>query len=172
PFLISVGAVDQQQTASVADDTIAPWSAFGHTADGFAKPELSAPGRYMVAAIPDDSAFAGMFPDRVVSPGYMWMSGTSFSAPVVAGAAAQILARHPDWTPDQVKGALMLTAQYLPNANGFSAGVGEVDGLVAAYGIDGTPPNPNEGLDTFVGPDQVTGTPAFDQAAWASFVAS
>ena len=41
------------------------------------------------------------------------MSGTSFAAPVVAGAAAQLLARHPNWTPDQVKGALMLTARPL-----------------------------------------------------------
>ena len=37
----------------------------------------------------------------------MRLSGTSFAAPVVAGAAAQILAGIPNWTPDQVKGALM-----------------------------------------------------------------
>ena len=32
-------------------------------------------------------------------------------APIVAGAAAQILSAHPSWTPDQVKGALMATAR-------------------------------------------------------------
>ena len=36
--------------------------------------------------------------------------GTSFAAPIVAGAAATMLSRHPDWTPDQVKGALMASA--------------------------------------------------------------
>ena len=101
----------------------------------------------------------------------MWMSGTSFAAPVVAGAAAQILARHPDWTPDQVKGALLLTAAYLPNADWQAAGVGEVDAATAAS-LDFTPPNPNENLDTFVSSNPTTGQPVFDAAAWADAVSS
>ena len=113
PFVITVGATDQGQTSTTGDDIAAPWSSYGHTADGFAKPELSAPGRYLVMPVPVDSTIAAALPDRVVAPGYMWMSGTSFAAPVVSGAAAQLLARHPDWTPDQVKGALMLTARSL-----------------------------------------------------------
>jgi len=36
--------------------------------------------------------------------------GTSFAAPFVSGVAANLLALHPGWTPDQVKGALMLSA--------------------------------------------------------------
>jgi len=172
PFVITVGALDQQGTTDPLDDTTPSWSAYGQTADGFSKPDISAPGRYLVMPVPMGSSIPNTVPDRVVAPGYMWMSGTSFAAPVVAGAAAQILARHPDWTPDQVKGALMLTANYVPNANGFSAGVGAVDGFVAAYGIDGTPPNPNENLDAFVTSDSSTGGPAFDQAAWSSAVSS
>jgi hypothetical protein len=34
------------------DDTTAPWSAYGYTYDGFAKPEIGAPGRYMVGPVP------------------------------------------------------------------------------------------------------------------------
>ena len=45
PFLITVGAADTNDTLTTADDYAAPWSAYGHTADGFAKPELGAPGR-------------------------------------------------------------------------------------------------------------------------------
>ncbi len=78
---------------------MAPWSSYGHTVDGFAKPELSAPGRYLVMPVPATSMIATALPDRVVAPGYMWMSGTSFAAPVVSGAAAQLLARHPRGRP-------------------------------------------------------------------------
>jgi serine protease AprX len=169
PFVISVGATDQLQTADDADDTIAPWSAYGHSLDGFAKPDLSAPGRYMIAPVPPTASFPTLLPDRVVAPGYMWMSGTSFAAPVVAGAAAQILARHPGWTPDKVKGALMLTARYLPNA-GWAAGVGEVD--AAAASAVAAPPNPNENLNAFVVADPATGASTFDDTTWAATVSS
>ena len=90
-----------------------------------------------------DGTIAKTVPDRVLAPGYMWMSGTSFSTPVVSAAAAQILARHPGFTPDQVKGALMLAANYLPNVSGGAAGVGEIDAGVASTFDD--PPNPNVG---------------------------
>jgi len=171
PFIITVGATDQNQTADPSDDTIAPWSAYGYTADGFSKPDIAAPGRYMVMPVPMGTTIPGAVPDRVVSPGYMWMSGTSFSAPIVSGAAAQILARHPDWTPDEVKGALMLTSAYLPNVDTQAAGVGEVDAATAAS-LDFDPPNPNENLDTFVSSDGSGSAPTFDQAAWASAVSS
>jgi serine protease AprX len=171
PFIITVGALDQNLTSDPSDDTVPYWSAYGFTADGFSKPDIAAPGRYMIMPVPAASTIAAAEPTRVVAPGYMWMSGTSFAAPVVAGAAAQIIARHPDWGPDQVKGALMLTSYYLPNVGWQEAGVGEVDGASAA-GLTSTPPNPNENLDTFVSPDPTTGQPTFDQAAWASAVST
>jgi subtilisin family serine protease len=43
--------------------------------------------------------------------GYAFESGTSLSAPIVSGAAALLLSRHPDWTPDQVRARLIATAQ-------------------------------------------------------------
>jgi serine protease AprX len=167
PFIITVGALDQSGTADPYDDTVPYWSAYGYTMDGFQKPDLAAPGRYMVAPVPMGSTLATTAPDRVVAPGYMWMSGTSFASPVVAGAAAQILARHPEWTPDQVKGALMLTSNYLWASPG--SGVGEVDAAAAAT-LPFTPPNPNENFYAFVHPDATTGVPAFDQASWVDAV--
>ena len=171
PFIITVGALDQNQSADPSDDTVAPWSAYGYTADGFSKPDISAPGRYMVMPVPMGTTIPNAVPDRVVAPGYMWMSGTSFASPVVAGAAAQILARHPDWTPDQVKGALLLTAGWVGVADWQAAGVGEVDAATAAS-LDFTPPNPNENLDTYVSTDPTTGKPMFNSAAWASGVST
>jgi serine protease AprX len=171
PFVITVGAADQHQTADPSDDTIAPWSAYGYTADGFSKPDLVAPGRYMIMPVPLGTTIPNTVPDRVVDPagGYMWMSGTSFSAPIVAGAAAQILARHPNWGPNEVKGALMLTSTYLGGVNWQAAGVGET-GAGSAAMLDFTPPNPNENLDTFVTTNPLSGARSFDQAAWASAV--
>ena len=170
PFVITVGALDQNGTSDPSDDTVPSWSAFGKTMDGFGKPDVSAPGRYMVAPAPMDGTIAKMVPDRVLAPGYMWMSGTSFSTPVVSAAAAQILARHPGFTPDQVKGALMLAANYLPNVSGSAAGVGEIDAGVASTLDD--PPNPNVGLYQFVTGNPVTGLRTFDAASWASYLAS
>ncbi len=169
PFVITVGAFDQNGSSMTWDDTVAPWSAYGTTADGFHKPELSAPGRWLVMPVPANSTLAGQLPDRVVEPGYMWMSGTSFAAPVVSGAAAQLLALHPDWTPDQVKGALMLAARPLNDPN-LAGGVGEVDAAAAAS-VDYAP-NPNDGLDAYVTQNPSNGQPVFDSASWAEAVAS
>jgi subtilisin family serine protease len=116
--------------------------------------------------VPMDSTTPAHVPDRVVAPGYMWMSGTSFAAPVVAGAAAQLLAIHPEWGPDEVKGALMLSAVYIPD---MGAGVGEIDASVAAS-FDFTPPNPNENFYDFVETDPATGYRFFNEANWASYV--
>jgi serine protease AprX len=164
PFVITVGASDLNGTPGVAaDDLAAPWSAYGYTLDGFAKPDLGAPGRVLIAPVPQASTMAKEHPERVVYSGYMWMSGTSFAAPVVSGAAALVLAYHPNWTPDEVKGALMLSAQ--PTAAGMALGVGEVNAKAATQ--VSSPPNPNLALNQFVGSDGAGGY-AFDAASWAS----
>ena len=167
PFVITVGAADTNATVDTSDDFAAPWSAWGATNDGFEKPELSAPGRYMIGPVPSSSALPGLMPDRVTEPGYMWMSGTSFAAPVVSAAAAYVLAEHPTWTPDQVKGALMVSAADPAGYSGNGAmGVGEVQAAAAAA-TDGTA-NPNLGLDRFASVDPTTGLNTFDSDTWAT----
>jgi serine protease AprX len=158
PFVITVGATDLAGTASADDDTMAPWSAWGWTRDGFAKPDLSAPGRYLVAAVPAGSTLARALPDRLSDGDHVRMSGTSFSAALVSGAAAQILALHPGFGPDQVKGALMLKANAMPLVTTRAEGVGELD--VAASAAVSSPPNPNLGLRQFVSGSE------FDDVAW------
>jgi subtilisin family serine protease len=125
----------------------------------------------MVGAIPLASSLALERPDRIVEPGYLLMSGTSFAAPVVSGTAAYILARHPNFTPDQVKGALMLTARPTPNALPRSTGVGEV---AADRAVDvANPPNPNHALNQFVVPDPAGGNGrVFDDATWTTYASA
>jgi serine protease AprX len=164
PFVMTVGAADLGTSFGRWDDTIAPWSAWGYTEDGFAKPEISAPGRYMVAGVPSTATLTSERPDHVVSTGYMQLSGTSFAAPVVAGAAAQLLARHPSWTPDQVKGALMLTAAPIGT---MASGVGELN-QGRALGV-GNPPNPNSNLNAFKVSDPNGGL-VFNSASWVDTV--
>jgi serine protease AprX len=167
PFVITVGAADIAGSVSTGNDFAAPWSSHGATPDGFTKPDLSAPGRYMVGAVPAGATLALERPDRIVAPGYMQLSGTSFAAPVVAGAAAAILAQHPDWTPDMVKGALMVSAKPMASAVQFTAGVGEVDAAAAAAVV--APPNPNAALNAFVYVDLLAGgLRSFDAASWTS----
>jgi serine protease AprX len=167
PFVITVGADDVDGSTSTLDDTAAPWSAYGYTLDGFAKPDIAAPGRYIVGPAPAGSTLALERPESVVSPGYIQLSGTSFAAPIVAGGAAQILATHPTWTPDQVKGALMVTASRTPAAAPLSEGVGIID-VSKAVALTAAP-NPNLALRAFVKPDLAGGgSLAFDAASWAN----
>jgi serine protease AprX len=166
PFVITVGAADISGSVGTPNDFQAPWSAYGYTLDGFAKPELGAPGRYMVGAVSSNATLTSQYPAAVTAPGYMELSGTSFAAPVVSGAAAILLALHPTWTPDQVKGALMLTASPT-SASPMALGVGEVDAAKAAALTN--PPNPNLALNRFVVADPTGGSvPVFDAASWTS----
>ena len=131
------------------------------------KPEVSAPGRMLIGAVPQSSTLAQERPDRMVAPGYLTMSGTSFAAAIVSGAAADILALHPGWTPDQVKGALMVSARPLSDDPPSGAGFGEITADGAAKVSD--PPNPNLALNRFLIADPHGGPiPVFDEARWTT----
>jgi serine protease AprX len=166
PFVITVGAIDLEGSTVAAKHEVPGWSAYGFTLDGFRKPELAAAGRYIIGPVPSNATLKLAKPDNVVAPTYMRLSGTSFASPIVAGAAAQLLARHPSWTPDQVKGALMQRARFVPEEGlTGAAGVGEINASRAA--AVPRPGNPNLALNRFVVPDP-TGVkaPSFDAASW------
>jgi serine protease AprX len=165
PFVITVGASDIGRSVSTWDDVAAPWSAYGYTLDGFAKPDLAAPGRYMVGPVPVSSTLYSERADHVVDTGYMELSGTSFAAPVVSGVAALILGQHPEFTADQVKGALMLGTKPMPQAANLSVGVGEVNAW-RSLGY-ANPPKANKALNAFVVSASGASGRVFDSASWA-----
>lgn len=65
------------------------------------KPDISAPGLNILAAYSAGSS---------TPPEFNIISGTSMSSPHVAGALALMRALHPEWTPAEIKSALMSTA--------------------------------------------------------------
>ena len=141
PRVITVGAFDDNGTLERADDSEAAFSSRGLTLDGIRKPEILAPGRRIVSVLPADSTLGRQAPSaNWLSPGYATMSGTSFSAPQVAGAAALLLERKPNWRPDQVKWTLMQTLREIPGASAGALDIG------AAMKYEGTPGAANQGL--------------------------
>ncbi|HSM55568.1 MAG TPA: S8 family serine peptidase, partial [Candidatus Sulfomarinibacteraceae bacterium] len=91
-------------------------------------PHVAAPGVDILAAYGTDNAEE-----------WSMISGTSMASPHVAGAAALLMALHPDWTPAEVQSALMTTAwtdvlkeDATTPADPFDMGSGRVDLNVAA----------------------------------------
>ena len=138
PFVITVGATDDRQTVLNQDDTIASFSAYGTTEMGQLKPDLVAPGRNIIMHLPDAQLLTmpQAHPDHLVNGGeFFKMSGTSISAPMVAGAAALLLQDEPNLVPGQVKYRLMATAnKSWPGYDLSRSGAGYLDVTAALQG--------------------------------------
>ncbi|MFI5684802.1 type VII secretion-associated serine protease mycosin [Streptomyces sp. NPDC051636] len=95
---------------------------------------VAAPGVDMISTVPRG--------------GHCSESGTSFSAPYVAGVAALIKAKHPKWTPREVVAQIEQTAERSVAGHDIRVGWGVVD-PVRALTDDDHPierPDPHEGL--------------------------
>jgi serine protease AprX len=170
PLAFTVGAFDTMNTAGPGDDTLAPWSSGGKTMDGFQKPDLVAPGRRIAGPLPASSALDAQAPaGNRVANGYAEINGTSFAAPQVAGAAAIIFQVHPDWSPDNVKWALIAKKGAHPR----NTNIGALS-LSSAYNIAGAPNRANQGVPALVcapGSSCLTGSTVasnWDSSSWSS----
>jgi serine protease AprX len=161
PYVITVGAVDDQGTPNTSDDVIPSWSSQGTTQDGLTKPDVLAPGAHIVTTLAPGSDFANLCPTCVINNDYFQVSGTSLAAPIVSGIAADLVTAHPDWTPDMIKGAIVNTATSLPN------GGNEVN-AIAAYWANGSELVANQGVSpsTLIDPD--TGDIDYNAASWSA----
>jgi serine protease AprX len=166
PFVVAVGAAETGGTVGQADDTLAWWSSFGVTQEGYGRPDLLAPGRWIPSTLASPtSALARQFPDRVLDPAHMWLSGTSMAAPVVAGTAALIFQAHPEYTNDAVKWLLMQTATRLPGVTGSGAGEVHAGAALSHTGPLGVA---NSGLrisQHLIGPN---GETTYSSSSWSS----
>ncbi|MBN3544985.1 S8 family serine peptidase [Fictibacillus barbaricus] len=121
----SPGAADAALTIGAVDksDEIAYFTSKGpRYGDKGLKPDLSAPGVDIVAARSGLSSGSGS---------YRSMSGTSMATPHVAGAAALLLQKNPDWNGTQLKEALMSTSKKL-DYSPYHIGTGRLDVPAAA----------------------------------------
>jgi minor extracellular serine protease Vpr len=86
-------------------DILAGFSSQGPTAVDFAvKPDVSSVGVNVLSSITCVGKGPGCPGD---GSGWAFFSGTSMSTPHIAGSAAVLLDLHPDWSPAQVKSALV-----------------------------------------------------------------
>jgi serine protease AprX len=162
PYVISVGAVDDQGTRSIYDDKMASWSSRGTTQDGVAKPDVYAPGSGIVSNLAPGSAFTAMCPACIVDGQYIRAGGTSMAAPMVSGTVALLLELNPALTPNQVKG--LLTSSDRP----LSEGVDEISAAQADKQISQAPSRAaNQGLTPNTLVDPATGEIDYTRSSWS-----
>jgi serine protease AprX len=128
PFVITAGSLDDQGSLAEQDDRESLFSSRGPSLDGFAKPDVLAPGRRVVSlradptsrnATEDNSGKgssksdnSGRGKNATTSQSfdatlYLRMSGTSVSSAMTAGVAALVLSHHRDYSPTKIKSAIV-----------------------------------------------------------------
>ena len=134
PSAITVGAIDTKGTATYSDDEVTAYSSRGPTwYDGYAKPDIVAPGYKLVADVATNGWLYEEYPGSLVvaqgedDPNLISLSGTSMASAVTTGVVAVMIeanryaaARVGAFTrisPNTIKAALQFTAYPLPTTD-------------------------------------------------------
>jgi hypothetical protein len=119
----SILAGENQGSQAPVPPAIAGFSSRGPSlvADGdLLKPDIAAPGVDVNAATAPEGGIGN-------GNDFAIISGTSMASPHIAGLAALILQKHPNWGPMEVKSAMMTTSRDLTDTkNPFDQGAGFV----------------------------------------------
>ena len=127
--LLAVGSIDTMGTLKTSDDQVpsfSPWPKRGATRSV----DLVTAGAHLQGLRVPNSFIDVNHPEGYLDDRFFRGSGTSESAAIVSGAAALVLQKYPDATPDQVKQLLMDSATTI-NAKSQAQGDGELN-LTAA----------------------------------------
>jgi serine protease AprX len=132
PWVIGVGATD-------ATGKLADYSSRGNFGDDLQHPSLVAPGTNIISlrsapTVTGVSGIVGADSKRLSLtelPYYTTATGTSFSAPQVAGAIALMLEVNPNLTPTDVKDILSRSATPMPRYFFHEAGAGMLNTYAA-----------------------------------------
>jgi len=145
PSAITAGAANTQHTVVRRDDVVAPFSSRGPTwHDGYAKPDVVAPGVGLVSNIARRGTLVGDKSITVVDSRYASLSGSSMASAVTTGLVAAIMATNrgldadkkahgvhngrAPLTPNAIKAILHYTATPLDGFDLLTQGAGEING--------------------------------------------
>ncbi len=143
----------QEQAVDAPVGTRCFFSSSGPNAMGAMRPDLLAPGLFVVSALAGRAYLAaplGEFDDTmIVDRTHAALSGTSMSSPFVAGAAALLLQRDPTLDQAQIRDALQAGARKLADDGGdplttrdYANGAGILDVAGALAALDRRPAPP------------------------------
>jgi serine protease AprX len=182
PSAITVGAINHQRTTTRTDDVVAPYSSRGPSwYDGFAKPDLVAPGHKLVSNAVPGSYLALADAGAVIAwrdTDFIALSGTSMAAGVVSGVVATVLEASrnvsglsaPPLPPNAVKAILEYTAFDMAGDDALAEGAGSInaDGATTlAASLDLAMPQSAPWLATSVTPATTIGA---ETLAWSERV--
>ena len=122
--IITVGAVDDHKEVHIWGNNLVNFSGRGPTSECIIKPDIVAPGSNIVSCLTPTPIKSEQSDTeiKVIQKHYMELSGTSMATPIVSGAIALLLQKHPDLKPDDVKYMLKescLKLEYSQNHQGW-----------------------------------------------------
>ncbi|HET7719281.1 MAG TPA: S8 family serine peptidase, partial [Acidimicrobiales bacterium] len=126
PWVITVGAIDTNDTLTHEDDTVPEWSGRSSGRET-PKPELLAPGVSVISTLAPGSTISQLHPESIVEDDYFVGTGTSMATALTAGAAAVLTEHHAASTPDDIKAALVRSADPIAGAMGAAVDLAEAD---------------------------------------------